>query len=410
MNTEFPETPGLSGAFLLGWRKPVGAAAGDTTLEQTISIIVKQAYDITASDSDPALGSLTPRADGPEIFEGDFQANLLENPDFSDGASDWQATGGALPVYEDEKLILGRDSDGDVRQTFDFGRQMRDRGFGISILAEGIHGQATPQPELVAGGTQLVQVNSASFPEADKQPIALGAYVRTTALTSAQTASARFPAMAANSETVTYLEATITSVLYESDLVPFKPEADVVVIADAPPIPVSISINGVIRYSQSGIAPQELTGLGWEERLKAPRKSEFGDVDAMTQSLPDDFQNLYFNGYRRNRRQGGHVPFMAVGDTVELIRDGGDAYGFTLPSEAPHLRHSWYIGHGVDDICLWRHRDVAMVLDTLVIEPDRDHAYAVWRACWPIDLDPDGNGPIPFDANRAAQITMVGGV
>lgn len=195
---------------------------------------------------------------------------------------------------------------------------------------------------------------------------------------------------------------------YESDLVADKPEGDLVVLVEAPPAPLRVSVNGTVRMSQADQAVPTLTGLGWEPRVGTERAAEGGDFLAMTQALPDGFQNLYYNGYRRAFNQGGPVPHLVPGDEVEIERVGGGRYGFTLPTEAPALRHAWFVGEGVDDPSLWRARTVPFALDTLVVEPDRDVAYAVWRAVWPVDLDPDGTGPIPFDANRRLTVTLEG--
>jgi hypothetical protein len=219
----------------------------------------------------------------------------------------------------------------------------------------------------------------------------------------------RLPTMGAAGDAVTYSAAAVTTVEYESDLVPVKPDADLIVIADTTPVPISVAINGQPRMSQEAIPTPELTGLAWEDRFVDPRRAEGGDFSAMTQALPDDFQNRYYNGYRRDRRVGASVPYPGPGDTVSVIRDGGELYGFTLPDDAPVVEHAWFAGSGQDDPCLWKRRRVTMNLDTLVIEPDRDHAYVVWRAAWPTDLDPEGTGPIPLGDNRRVTVLLAGG-
>ncbi len=411
MNTVFPETPGLSGAFLLGWRRRPGSGVSTDNIEQVFSVIVKRAYIVAASGTDPALGTLAPWDGGPEIFEGDFPGNFLQNAEFGDGAAHWSTTGGATVVFADGMAQVDRAGAGDMRQTAAFGRQMRDRGFGVAIKAEAAAGLFQPRPLIVASSSTVAQVDAGVFPAADdSQPVNLGAYGRASAAVTAISLSARYPTLDIDGEVVTYSEAAVTTVEYESDLVPFKPEADLIVIPDAPPLPINMSVNGTVRFSQELLMPQELTGLGWEDRMNTPREAEGGDFEAMTQALPDDFGNSYYNGYRRDRRQGGAVPFLNAGDEVELTLDGGALYGFTLPAEVPALRHAWFTGAGKDDPCLWKYRDVAMALDTLVIEPDRDHAYAVWRACWPVNEDPDGSGPIPFENNREVVVTSQGAV
>jgi hypothetical protein len=276
METIFPEADGVSGAFLLGWRRRPGSAAGPDSIEQVITVVVKRAYSVTASASDPAAGGLTPDAGGPVIFEADQP--------------------GSVP----------------------------------------------------------------------------------------------------------------STVGYESDLVAYKPQGDLIAIADAPPAPLSISVNGTVRMSQATEAVPTLTGLGWEPRVGGTRAAEGGDFLALDQALPDGFENTYYNGYRRAFDQGGPVPYLAPGDQIDVERAGGGRYGFTLPTEVPALRHQWFVGEGVDDPSLWRGRNQPMALDTLVVEPDRDAAYAVWRAVWPVDLDPDGTGPVPLGDNRRLTVTLGG--
>lgn len=410
MNTVFPETPGLSGAFLLGWRRRPGSGVSADNIEQVFSVIVKQAYTVAASGTDPALGTLAPWDGGDEIFEGDFPGNFLQSAEFGNGAAHWSTTGGATAVFADGTAQVDRAGAGDMRQTVVFGRQMRDRGFGVAIKAEAAAGLALPRPLIVASSSTVAQVDAEVFPAAGSQPVDLGAYGRAGAAVTATSLSARYPTLDIDGEVVIYSEAAVTTVEYESDLVPFKPEADLIVIADAPPLPINMSVNGMVRFSQEFLVSQELTGLGWEDRMDTPREAEGGNFEAMTQALPDDFSNSYYNGYRRDRCQGGAVPFLSAGDEVTLTLDGGALYSFTLPAEVPALRHAWFTGAGKDDPCLWKYRDVAIVLDTLVIEPDRDHAYVVWRACWPVDEDPDGSGPIPFENNREAVVTLQGAV
>lgn len=195
----------------------------------------------------------------------------------------------------------------------------------------------------------------------------------------------------------------------ESDLVAYKPRGDLVVIAAAPPEPLSVAVNGVVRMQQPGPPPPPvLTGLAWEPRTGAARLAEGGDFLAMTQALPDAFENTFYNGHRRNAVVGGPVRYLQPGDQVVIERAGSVRTAFTVPAAVPQLRHDWYVGQGVDDPALWRRRTQAFDLDTLVVHFAPAVAYLVWRAVWPVTLDPDGHGPIPFDANRRITVTLEG--
>lgn len=404
MNSVFPESPGLSGAFLQGWRRRPGSGVSGDNIHEVYAVIVKQAW-VVAPDTDPARGTLSGDAAGPVIFEGDQQANLLRNADFADGGANWSTTGGATAVFGDAIVDLTATGSGDLRQTAQFGRQLRDRRIAVAAKAEATAGLAAPRPSVVAGGSTLAQVAAQNFAAA---PLLLASAATTGAGVTATSLSARFPTLAVDGEVLRYSGLSVISTEYENDLVPFKPEADIIVIADAPPLPISVAVNGTIRFSQNAIIPQQLTGLGWEDKVDTPREGEAGDVLNMTQALADDFQNRWFNGYRRNRRQGGAVPYLQGGDRLSVVRASGDDYGFALPDDAPTLTHAWFTGQGKDDPCLWRKRSVPMHLDTLVIEPDRNRAYGVWRACWAIDDALGGFGPIAPDLNRDITVTLQG--
>ncbi len=45
----------------------------------------------------------------------------------------------------------------------------------------------------------------------------------------------------------------------------------------------------------------------------------------------------------------------------------------------------YHRGSGADDERYWRSQNVPMHLDTLVIEPEIDRCYAVWRGVWNFD-------------------------
>ena len=411
MDVTFPDLPGVSGMFLLGHRRRPGSGVSGSNIEQVISIIVKRAYTITASDSDPADGLLEPRENGPEIFEGDQPGAFLSNADFSEGLTGWSETGGAQATVTDGVARVLRDgSNGDIRNSESFGRQVRDRGFGFSVEASGDATEPLPEVRL-ATSTQSILAGDpdGTFPDSGDQPVAISGYAAFSGSTAATSLSLRLGTMGTDGLSVDYTNASLSAVEYESDVVPFKPEADLIVILDAPPNPISIAVNGTIRLSQEAL-PQELTGLGWEDRFGTPREAEGGVyVPPPSQQLPNTFNNRYFNGYRRDRRQGSAIPYPPAGAEIEILDANDDLYAFTLTTGAPVATHAWFKGSGDDDPCLWRRRSLDFNLDTLVIEPDRNHAYAVWRAVWPVGEDHDGTGPVPLNNNRDVTVTWEGG-
>jgi hypothetical protein len=193
------------------------------------------------------------------------------------------------------------------------------------------------------------------------------------------------------------------AVSYESDLVPTKPEADLIVIPGGA-VAVSVAVDGVVRLTQQGLADFGPAGLAWESRKEGPRPAEGGDFTAMTQALPDGFSNRWFNGYRRTRAQGA-VPHLAPGARIGIRRQGvGAVYGFTLPLLRPVVSRRWYGGSGRDDPCLWHDQALTPVLDTLVTAPETHRAYAVWR----VAFAPAGGagGPAAPDQNRAVALSL----
>lgn len=404
MDVQFPDHPGLSGTFFPSFRRVAGSAPGPGSIEAVSVLAVKLAYVVQA-DPDPALGQMVADPDGPVIFEADQMGIALDNADFAQGLGPWAATGGVTATAGDNVVTLARVGAGDLRQTANFGRQVRDRGFGLAVKASGATGLLTPRPSLVAGAVAGASATSpAAFPAAADQPILMSAYARFPGGATATSVNLRLPAMAVDGQAVSYSEPSLTALDFESDMVPEKPEADLIVIADAPPLPLTVAVNGVIRLSQAALPVKELTGLAWEDRQTNPRKAEGGDFAAMTQDLPDAFANSWYNGYRRNRRQGVAIPYLTPGDTVLLTREAGPHYGFTLPPDTPVAVQSWFTGDGPDDPALWRSRTIPMTLDTLVIEPDRNRAYTVWRTAWAPEFDPD----VPRDMLRRITVTLQG--
>lgn len=404
MDIQFPDHPGLSGRFFPSFRRKAGTAPGPGSIEAVSVLAVKLAYLVQA-DPDPSLGTLTADPDGPVIFEGDQPGIELANAEFADDLAPWLTTGGAAATRADKAVTLSRIGAGDLRQAANFGRQSRDRGFGLSVKASGDEGLVTPRPSLLAGAIPGATVNSpVNFPAADKQPVLMSAYGRFPAGATASFGTLRLPTMGVDGQDVTYREPVLTTVDYESDMVPLKPEADLIVIADAPPLPMALAVNGVTRLSQAALPVKELTGLAWEDRQDDLRKDEGGDFATMTQDLPDAFSNSYYNGYRRTRRQVPAIAYLTPGDQILLTRESGPAYGFTLPPDTPVAVQGWFTGDGPDDPCLWRSRPIPMALDTLVVEPDRNRAYTVWRAAWPPEFDP----AVPQDALRRITVTLQG--
>ena len=419
METIFPTETGFRGAFLLGWRRRPGSAVGPDNIERTAAVIVKRTYAIIGADVAGETGSLSPAGDPLDVFERDLPGDLLANGDFADGLAGWSTTGGATASILEEivdgepnpRLRVTRSGAGTVRRNAGLGRMLRDQRFGFSVQARGSEPFANPGPAiLAASGGGSIATAQTDPPGGD-----LTTTLQTLSIAdqagsglAGETLTVSLPTSGADDQEVIYDDVAVTWTEYEGDLVPFKPEGDLIVLADAPPVPAAIRVNGSVRMQQPG-GVSDMTSLAWEPRVGGPRESEPGDFAGMTQSLPDAFDNTYYNGYRRDARQVAPLPYLQPGDTVEIEREGGDLYRFALPDTRLSAVHAYYRGDGDDDPCLWRRRTLDLALDTLVVEPDRDRAYAVWRAAWPYLEDPLTSGrALPEGDNRQLAVTVQG--
>ncbi|MFZ5961669.1 DUF2169 domain-containing protein [Thalassococcus sp. BH17M4-6] len=406
MNSVFPETPGFSGAFLQGWRRRPGSGVAPDNAEEVYAVIVKQAW-IVSPDADPAVGTVAPDPDGPEVFEEDQMTNLLRNADFADAGLHWSEPANADVAFgEGEVTLTSTAGAEDLSQVISFGTELRDRRLGASAKAAAANTPAAPVLRLELGADTLESEAGLTI----DPDIVLGTSALIAANSNEVQMTAAFPSLAVDGEALTYSELVVQHLQYESDLVPYKPEADIIVAARSGPVPLEVRVNGATRFEQPA-AGAVLSGLGWEHKVDSPREAEAGDMGGLgvpPPHLPQDFENSYFNGYRRGAALPVAQAYLQPGDRIVVTRDGVDDYGFALPDAFPELTHKWFTGTGKDDPCLWRSRAVALNLDTLVIEPDRDRAYAVWRACWAIDDPLGGFGPIPADQNREALVTLEG--
>jgi hypothetical protein len=184
--------------------------------------------------------------------------------------------------------------------------------------------------------------------------------------------------------------------LHEADIAAFKPEADIVVkghVAD-PASGGLISIDGVVRQLRLAAAPAASDAdarrhlFGFEQRAGATRRAEAGDWEAEPAPLPSGYANGFANVHRRSGLFAATPPArLPAGGAVSVFRtpDASDAaYALTLALPALSARRLTYCGTGPDRDARWRAEPVGgLVPDTLVIEPEADRAYVLWRAVWP---------------------------
>jgi hypothetical protein len=197
---------------------------------------------------------------------------------------------------------------------------------------------------------------------------------------------------------------------YESDLAPFKPETDVVVLGFVHPttnIDLSVDVVVWLRF-QSPLVPSAHAMFGWEPRSSKLRgvgtdgdpldystiKEDYPPVwpvppDAPNRDpLPPDFPNLHYNGFRRDTALALSRPFnfLSASAAIRIVRPGpNNDYHFNLRGDAPTAVLHAYSGTGADDKYHWQQQTIDMHADTLVIEPDIDRCYLVWRGVWDFD-------------------------
>jgi hypothetical protein len=192
---------------------------------------------------------------------------------------------------------------------------------------------------------------------------------------------------------------------YEHDMAAFKPEGDLIILGYS-------EVSGLCRvfidgelWLQETFTPTDVANglarrkalFGWQARANEPRKSEAGTFPTDAQAypladpLPEDFQNRFYNGYQRAAAQStAPFPYLPATARIQIERNvvagtPADLYQFALRGDMATATYAYYSGTGLDDANHWQTRTVAMNLDTLVIEPDMNRCYVVWRGAWPLN-------------------------
>jgi hypothetical protein len=216
-----------------------------------------------------------------------------------------------------------------------------------------------------------------------------------------------------------------TTLRYENDLAPTKPFVDIVVLGNT--ATAGLGTTWRVHVTPSGGAP-----LIWLQRTNPPlsQKAMFGwqpkdDSDAAghrqhdagtfsddpndlppewpdpapgRNPLPADFSNSFYCGQLRlfmpsvtiARQQAPPLDSRAH-IRVEVASGISTNYEFQLLGDAPTAALDTYSGSGDDKESAWQRTSIPMLLDTLVIEPERDQCYLVWRGAWDFDAFPSDN-------------------
>lgn len=170
---------------------------------------------------------------------------------------------------------------------------------------------------------------------------------------------------------------------FEHDLASFKPEADVVVLGfPGPAGAMARVLVGGQEWLARTLGAGERHLFGWASRTESPRLGYAGTF-AGKPALPADFDNRFFSGYRRDARATPAPPSLPPRARIVIEREGAAGYSFDLRDDVGEAAYCCYTGSGPDREALWRRHGLPMTLDTLVVEPERDRCYLVWRGVWP---------------------------
>ncbi|MFN2109108.1 MAG: carbohydrate binding domain-containing protein [Anaerolineae bacterium] len=401
METSFPEGNGFAGFFLVGYRKNPDPPH---QIQRVGTAILKRTYDIAPS-LNPAFGSVTPAAEALAVFDQDQPdmpeqtGNLVTNGDFEDeDISVWQPESGATiaRVAEaggsgDFMLRVTGDANKRVTQALVMPEALAGHKFTLTFAAKAtVASNVTVQ--LRAGTTTICTVNAGLTPTLEWFT-AEGRWPSTVSATEMQVV---VRTASVDGRTVFYDDVNVFSrIRFEHDLAPFKPEGDIAVLD-------FLTVTGLTRFRvndqtwlERTISSSDFDMFGWEPRAVDPRKGEaaFPEDDAsypLPEPLPSGFNNRFYNGYRRDALQLSALPYFSPGDQVRIQRPGpSDDYGFTLGNETVTAQVRYYRGYGPDEERYWLSQNVPVVADTLVIEPEKNCCYVIWRGVWDFDAHPE---------------------
>lgn len=206
-------------------------------------------------------------------------------------------------------------------------------------------------------------------------------------------------------------------VLHEADIAAYKPRADLIVKAHLGAGGGQVRVGGAtwLTRSEAGVADQDDDPdahrhlFGWEPRASTRRRDEAGAHTAddpptypntlppvwpippgqpEADPLPPGYENAFLNAHRRTgggftAATGASIP-NAVAVEIFQTEDAADTvYDFELDLPELTARYFTWGGRGPDRETRWCPVDLgALRPDTLVVTPDEDRAYVLWRAVW----------------------------
>jgi len=410
METKFPENKGYDSLFLVGLRKYPNTA----TIQRTGTVILKRTYDI-----DPVAGKVTPSESPLAVFMQDQPDNLLLNSDFEspltevideeDVPIDGHPAGVTIcqvvdPADSDYHFLqVSGAANGRVVQTLSFEEPLGGRQFTLSVHVQANADTQVQGVQLEADGDVICVINKtvgitmSRFFATGTWPADLGATEMHVVLRMANQAGRVVfydDVQVEERDSLTVWDPA-TTLLYEHDLAPFKPEGDVIVLGYADVVNTNrVEVDDVFWFNRnitSGTPPEKAL-FGWEPRVNEPRKKEAGIYDPPPDDvLPTGFVNLFYNGHRRDAKKLDPLPYLPAAADIEIERNGTVDYRFELRGDTAIATYYTYDGAGADQESNWQSHNVTMNLDTLVLEPEKNRCYLVWRGVWPFDDHGEGD-------------------
>ncbi len=438
METIWPTDKGFEGLFLVGFRK---ALSDPVKTERVGYAILKRTYDI-----DFVSKELKPSENPLPIFMRDEPENRVMNGDFGVTEKDLTNTGSSLhPAFWESRnmnaqrvrtpgesddasddqnytvSLQGSDPNGEFTQTVVFKESVAGRTFTLSLylwtdfpsahvdnihlLAEG----ATPICVIngLIGNTPQRLLATGMFPpdlNAKEVKIVLRLSRRTD--TGALTPTYYNRVQLEERPYATRWDSSFV-LKVENDLVPYKPEGDVIVSGYSTDASLcSLAINGAVWLRRTNTRVSDKSLFGWEPRADSAHPERRKELAGAFSSDPNDyppewpvtdprkdplpggtepFDNRFFNGYLRVARVPGSLTYIPSGANVAIVRNGAMDFSAGLPDESLTARYYVDTGSGSDPETMWASTRVDMNMDTLVLEPEINRCYAIWRGVWNFD-------------------------
>ena len=407
METKFPDHDqgniGYRCFFLAGWRK---SSTGAT--ERTGTVVLKRTYTI-----DPQQQTLTPAIHPLPIFLQDVPDNLVRNGNFEEELFNdtgqptyWQPESDAVPISrvvdptvpekQNHLLKINGAARGRVVQTIKFGEPLGNQSFSINFSAgAAVTAARIEGVQLEADGAKPICSVNNDLEIGKKLLVADGIWESE----NLETNMCIVLCMSTDAGSPVFYEnvQVYNTLLYEHDLASLKPNGDVIVLGSTN-LPVGakaqVQVNGTVWLARTIGATDRHHLFGWASRVSGERYKQTGNfsdnkADYPLKQLPEKFQNLFYNGYRRDATS---QPLPYLPSTAQIVigqQEEDKNYHFKLRGDTVMANYYYYQGAGTDKAESWQRREVFMNLDTLVIEPDKNQCYLVWRGVWSFDEHPE---------------------